>query len=163
RHRRRRPRDLPRGLAAQGRHAGDRGGGVRAPAPPRHRPRRAGARRGAVGRASRVRRGRRRGTCAGRRGGTMSARTWRGETAAAPADADVASPEQTGLAAYRSTPGNRGAHLLRRELGGSTEFVTLTFWDDLDAVRRFAGDDVTVAVFYPEDDRFLTARDLRAH
>jgi len=68
------------------------------------------------------------------------------------------------LAEYRATPGNRGAHLLRRELPGDrTEFVTLTFWDDVDAVRRFAGDDITVAVFYPEDDRFLAARDLVAH
>jgi len=93
----------------------------------------------------------------------MIARTWRGETAVADADAYVAYLERTGLAAYRATAGNRGAHLLRRELGTATEFVTLTFWDDLDAVRRFAGDDVTVAVFYPEDDRFLTARDLVAH
>ena len=93
----------------------------------------------------------------------MIARTWRGETAVADADAYVAYLEQTGLAAYRATPGNRGAHLLRRELGSTTEFVTLTFWDDLDAVRRFAGDDITVAVFYPEDDRFLAARDLVAH
>ena len=93
----------------------------------------------------------------------MIARTWRGETAVSDADAYVAYLEQTGLAAYRATPGNRGVHLLRRDLEATTEFVTLTFWDDLDAVRRFAGDDVTVAVFYPEDDRFLVARDLVAH
>jgi len=92
------------------------------------------------------------------------ARTWRGETSAGDADAYVAYLEHTGLAEYRATPGNRGAHLLRRELPGDrTEFVTLTFWDDVDAVRRFAGDDITVAVFYPEDDRFLAARDLVAH
>jgi len=93
----------------------------------------------------------------------MIARTWRGETAVADADAYVEYLERTGLAEYRATPGNRGAHLLRRELGPATEFVTLTFWDDVEAVRRFAGDDITVAVFYPEDDRFLTARDLVAH
>jgi heme-degrading monooxygenase HmoA len=94
----------------------------------------------------------------------MIVRTWRGETAARDADAYVAYLEGTGLAAYRATAGNRGAHLLRRELSGDrTEFVTLTFWDDLDAVRRFAGDDVTTAVFYPEDDRFLRERDLVAH
>jgi heme-degrading monooxygenase HmoA len=92
----------------------------------------------------------------------MIARTWRGETAVTDGDAYVAYLERTGLAAYRATPGNRGAHLLRRELGTTTEFVTLTFWDDVDAVRRFAGDDITLAVFYPEDDRFLVERDLRA-
>jgi hypothetical protein len=29
----------------------------------------------------------------------------------------------------------------------------------MDAVRRFAGDDPERAVFYPEDDRYLVARD----
>jgi hypothetical protein len=37
--------------------------------------------------------------------------------------------------------------------------VTLSFWDSLDAVRGFAGDDVERAVFYPEDDRFLVERE----
>ena len=89
----------------------------------------------------------------------MIARTWRGETATRDADAYVAYLETTGLPGYRSTPGNRGAYLLRRPLGDRTEFLTVSFWDDLGVVRAFAGDDIDVAVFYPEDDRFLTARD----
>jgi heme-degrading monooxygenase HmoA len=64
---------------------------------------------------------------------------------------------------YRSTPGNRGAWILRRNEGDRTEFVTLTFWDSLEAVRGFAGDDVERAVFYPEDDRFLVEREERVH
>jgi len=90
------------------------------------------------------------------------ARTWRGETASTDADAYVAYLETTGLPGYRTTPGNRGAYLLRRDTGGSTEFVTLSFWDDLRSIEAFAGEDVEVTVFYPEDDRFLTARDLTA-
>lgn len=66
---------------------------------------------------------------------------------------------ETGLREYRATPGNRGAWILQREDGERTEFVTLTFWDSLDAVRGFAGDDVDQAVFYPEDDRFLVERE----
>ena len=92
----------------------------------------------------------------------MIARTWRGETAAGDADAYVAYLETTGLLDYRATPGNRGAYLLRRDQGDSTEFVTLSFWDDLASIAAFAGEDIDVAVFYPEDDRFLTARDLTA-
>ena len=92
----------------------------------------------------------------------MIARTWRGETAARDADAYVSYLETTGLPGYRTTPGNRGAYLLRRDTGGSTEFVTLSFWDDLASIEAFAGKDIEVAVFYPEDDRFLTARDLTA-
>jgi heme-degrading monooxygenase HmoA len=84
---------------------------------------------------------------------------WRGWTRREDSDAYAAYVEETGIAAYRATPGNRGAWILRRDDGERTEFVTLTFWDSLDAVRGFAGDDVERAVFYPEDDRFLVDRE----
>jgi len=85
----------------------------------------------------------------------MIARTWRGWTRPEYADAYVQYLLETGIAEYRRTPGNRAAYILRREDGDRTEFVTLTFWDSLDAVRGFAGEDITRAVFYPEDERFL--------
>ena len=46
--------------------------------------------------------------------------------------------------------GHRGAFVLRRDDGSRIEFVTLTLWDDLDAVRAFAGDDYELAVVPPE-------------
>jgi heme-degrading monooxygenase HmoA len=88
------------------------------------------------------------------------ARTWRGETATGDADAYVSYLEATGIKEYRATPGNLGAMVLRRSLGETTEFVTFSLWESLDAVRAFAGDDPERAVFYPEDDRYLVARDL---
>ena len=45
--------------------------------------------------------------------------------------------------------------MLRRTLGDQTEFITLSFWDSLDAVRAFAGDDYERAVYYPADTAFL--------
>jgi heme-degrading monooxygenase HmoA len=92
----------------------------------------------------------------------MIARTWRGWTRTNDADAYVDYLHRTGIKEYRETPGNRAAYILRREDGGRTEFVTLTFWDTMDAVRAFAGDDVERAVFYPEDDRFLIERETTA-
>ena len=89
----------------------------------------------------------------------MIARTWWGATDAADADAYLDYLHRTGLTAYRGTPGNRGALALRRVAGGRAEFLLVSFWDTLDAVRAFAGDDIERAVFYPEDDRFLVARD----
>ena len=32
-------------------------------------------------------------------------------------------------------------------------------WDSMEAIKAFAGEDPDVAVFYPEDDRFLIERD----
>lgn len=89
----------------------------------------------------------------------MIARTWRGWTAAADADTYVDYLHETGLKEYRETPGNRGAWLLRRIDGDRAEFVTLTFWDDMDAVKRFAGDHPERAVYYPEDEKFLVDRE----
>lgn len=91
------------------------------------------------------------------------ARTWRGTTAAADADAYLEYLRATGLAEYAATPGNRGVLALRRVEGERAEWLLVTLWESLDAVRAFAGvDDPTRAVFYPEDDRFLTSRDERA-
>ena len=92
----------------------------------------------------------------------MIVRRWRGAVARADAEAYAAYVEETGIAAYAATPGNRGAWLLRRDLeDGLTEIVTLSHWDSMDAIRAFAGDDPERAVYYPEDDRWLVERDER--
>ena len=88
----------------------------------------------------------------------MLARIWRGATRAADADAYVAYLRATGLREYRATAGNRGAWVLWRVVGDRAEFMTLSFWESRDAIRRFSGDDIDRAVFYPEDDRFLVDR-----
>lgn len=89
----------------------------------------------------------------------MIARTWRGWTKREDADAYVAYLLKTGVRAYRETPGNLAAYILRRNHADRTEFVTLSFWESMDAVARFAGEQVEQAVFYAEDDRFLVARE----
>jgi heme-degrading monooxygenase HmoA len=90
----------------------------------------------------------------------MVVRTWRGWTRAEDADRYAEYVAETGLKEYRATPGNRGAWILRRTEGDRCEFVTVSVWDSLDDIRGFAGDDVGRAVFYPEDDEFLVAREL---
>jgi heme-degrading monooxygenase HmoA len=48
-------------------------------------------------------------------------------------------------------PGHRGALLLRRELAGAAkfEFLVVTTWDSMDAVKAFAGPDPERAVVEP--------------
>ena len=84
-----------------------------------------------------------------------------GVTRASDADAYLDYLQATGLAEYRATPGNRGVLALRRITGDRAEFLLLTLWESEAAIRRFAGDDIERAVFYPEDDRYLVARDER--
>src|SRR6478672_2215655 len=92
----------------------------------------------------------------------MIARIWRGTVAQSDGDTYAQYMHHTGIAGYASTEGNRGVWMLRRDVDDQTEFVMLTLWDSLDAVKAFAGDDYQSAVFYPEDDRFLVERDLEA-
>lgn len=89
----------------------------------------------------------------------MIARMWRGETRAEDADAYLDYLRRTGLSEYAATEGHRSTVALRRIDGSRAEFLLLTTWESMDAVRRFAGDDPERAVFYPEDDRYLVARD----
>jgi heme-degrading monooxygenase HmoA len=52
-------------------------------------------------------------------------------------------------------PGHRGALLLRRDDGSRVTLVVLTFWESMDAIRSFAGTDITTAVVAPEARAFL--------
>ena len=69
---------------------------------------------------------------------------------------------RTGLAGYRQTPGNLGAEMWTRDLGdGRTEVTTLSWWESVDDIRGFAGDQIDRAVFYPEDDEYLIDRETK--
>jgi heme-degrading monooxygenase HmoA len=89
----------------------------------------------------------------------MIARMWHGRVRREDAERYHRYLLGTGLAEYAATPGNRGVHLLRRDEGEVTHFTTLTFWESLDAVRAFAGDDYETAKYYPEDDEYLLERE----
>jgi heme-degrading monooxygenase HmoA len=53
------------------------------------------------------------------------------------------------LEALRAVPGCRGGFLLRCDDAAGVEFVTLTLFDSLDAVRAFAGEQYEQAVVAP--------------
>ncbi|HEV8579648.1 MAG TPA: antibiotic biosynthesis monooxygenase [Thermoanaerobaculia bacterium] len=91
----------------------------------------------------------------------MIARIWRGATKAENGDAYLEYLLQTGFAEYRDAPGNRGVFGLRRYENGRAEFLLLTLWESEEAIRRFAGEEIERAVFYPEDERFLIERGER--
>jgi heme-degrading monooxygenase HmoA len=88
----------------------------------------------------------------------MIARIWRGAVRPDDGDMYVAYIEETGFREYRQTPGNISAHMLRRDLADRTEIITLTFWDSMESIKGFAGDNPEIAVYYPEDDRYLIER-----
>ena len=86
-------------------------------------------------------------------------REWRGVIRRAQRDEYVDYIKDTGLDDYRATPGNLGAAIAVRDLDEErSEVVTLSWWESLDAIRAFAGDDIDLARYYPKDDEYLLER-----
>lgn len=67
----------------------------------------------------------------------------------------------TGIA-RRQIAGYRGSHLLRRDLDGEVEFVTILWFDSLAAVRNFAGEDYEAAVVPAKARQLLSRFDERS-
>jgi len=85
----------------------------------------------------------------------MIARLWHGVTPASKADAYVNYLNATGVPDSRSTQGNQGVYVLRRVEGDQAHFLFVSLWESKQAIERFAGDDIEVAKYYPEDPDYL--------
>lgn len=91
-------------------------------------------------------------------------REWRAEIRRKLKHEYVEYVRSTGIAEYRALPGNLGAVIATRDLDEErSEIVTLSWWIDNEAIRAFAGEDITIARYFPEDDRFLLTRPERVH
>ena len=82
----------------------------------------------------------------------MIARVWHGWTKPEDADGYESHLKPELLPGLSKVNGFLGSHLLRRNLGGEVEFITIIFWDSLDSVRAVAGPNYETAVI-PEDRR----------
>jgi antibiotic biosynthesis monooxygenase (ABM) superfamily enzyme len=94
----------------------------------------------------------------------MISRIWHGWTTPENADAYEALLKEeifTGIEG-RHIPGYRGIQLLRRTAGDEVGFVTIMRFDDLEAVRLFAGDDYEVAVVPAKARAVLSRFDERS-
>ncbi len=83
------------------------------------------------------------------------ARIWRGRTLQSKADEYEAYLSRSGISKLRETPGNLGAYMLRRTENGKAEFVVISLWESVEAIRRFAGPDYQKAVILPRDREYL--------
>ena len=92
----------------------------------------------------------------------MIGRLWRGWTGAGSADAYEQLLRTTVLPGIRRVDGYRGAYVLRRDVEEGVEFVALTLFESLDAVRAFAGEDHETAVVPPAARALLDRFDERA-
>jgi heme-degrading monooxygenase HmoA len=76
-------------------------------------------------------------------------REWRGRASVSRLDAYPKHFRDIVVPALRLVPGFVGAYLSWRTLGDSIEFLVLTRWHSMDAIRGFAGADTAKAVVEP--------------
>jgi heme-degrading monooxygenase HmoA len=94
----------------------------------------------------------------------MISRVWHGWTTPSNADVYEALLKKEiflGIE-HRQIAGYRGIHLFRRKVNTEVEFVTIMWFDSLDAVRDFAGEDYEVAVVPPQARVLLSRFDERS-
>ena len=91
----------------------------------------------------------------------MIARIWKGRTRASQSDRYMEYMQTTGVPDIRATDGNRGVYVLRRIDGDEAEFTFISLWESIEAIRRFAGEEIDRAVYYPEDRDYLLSLDPR--
>jgi heme-degrading monooxygenase HmoA len=80
----------------------------------------------------------------------MIIREWRGTAAQSNAEAYPTHFHDNVVPELRLVPGFAGAQLSRRERDDKIEFLVLTRWQSLDAIRAFAGADIEKAVVEPD-------------
>jgi hypothetical protein len=84
---------------------------------------------------------------AGSSGGIL--RMWKAHATAAKAGDYVRHASEKVFPEIQALPGHRGAYLLRRSVGNTIEFLVLTLWASMDAIRGFAGPEPEKAVVEP--------------
>lgn len=94
----------------------------------------------------------------------MISRVWHGYTT--PENADVYEnllKEEifTGIG-NRHIEGYKGIQLFRRDVAGEVEFITVMWFDSIDSVRTFAGEDYEAAVVPPKARAVLKRFDDRS-
>jgi heme-degrading monooxygenase HmoA len=85
----------------------------------------------------------------------MIARAWHGMVPEDQAEEYLDYVKRTGVPGLGSTPGNLGVMVFRRVEQGHAHFLLMSFWESYEAIARFAGPDIELARYYPEDEKYL--------
>jgi heme-degrading monooxygenase HmoA len=86
----------------------------------------------------------------------MIARVWRGWAKNENADAYEKLLREVVYPGLRQIKGYRGGYIFRQNSEDETEFVTVNFFESLQAVEAFAGANYETPVFEPEARRLLS-------
>jgi heme-degrading monooxygenase HmoA len=85
----------------------------------------------------------------------MIARIWHGKTSISNFEKYTEFLKQVAIPDYEKTKGFKSLSFLRNIKDEEGHFTLITYWENLDVVKNFAGDDFEKAKYYPEDKNFL--------
>ncbi len=85
----------------------------------------------------------------------MVARVWHGRTPAAKADEYQQYLYESGVKKIAAIPGNRGVQMMVSKTADQGEFMVISYWDSIDAIKGYAGEQYTHVHDLPRDQDFL--------
>ena len=85
----------------------------------------------------------------------MVARIWHGRTPAEKADEYRQYLFEVGVKKIATLPGNRGVQMMMSKTAEQGEFMVISYWDSIDAIKGYAGAEYTKVHDLPRDREFL--------
>ena len=85
----------------------------------------------------------------------MIARIWHGRTKIEDYEAYTEFLKRVAIPDYQKTKGFIKLTFLRNQKDNIGHFTLITFWESLDIIKNFAGEDFEKAKYYPEDKEYL--------
>lgn len=85
----------------------------------------------------------------------MIARIWHGITKVDDYEAYTAFLKEVAIPDYKKTEGFVKLSFLRRIEDNIAHFTLITYWENLEVIKNFAGTEYEIAKYYPEDKDYL--------
>jgi heme-degrading monooxygenase HmoA len=84
----------------------------------------------------------------------MIVRSWHGIVPIEKAESFRSYLLSTGVAEAEATSGNLGAYIYSQPQNSYEHFFMVSYWDNMESIKGFAGLNPHVAVCYPEDHKY---------
>ena len=85
----------------------------------------------------------------------MIARIWHGKTSLENFEAYKAFLKEFAAPKFKKAKGFKGLTFLRNINGEEGHFTVITYWENLEVIKNFAGKEFEKPVYYPQDNDFL--------
>ena len=85
----------------------------------------------------------------------MIARIWNGRTKAADLETYTKLMNEIAIPDYKKTPGFIKLSFLSALKNDIAHFKLITYWENLEVIKNFAGADYEIAKYYPVDEQYL--------